>query len=200
MLTFNQPDAMRPLLDVFYRALETEVSSRRLYEETRIWFRYDERQRRAHSDGLSMLQMGVDGMKRRLVEWVLRDGDPKRWFGRSTRRSTLTILRQGVDSSRRIVLVTTLTNRQVDWLDAGRAFARIHLGLTRLGLTCTPYSQVLQELPEMAALQRELDELVAVRAPQEVQMAVRVGRASQADAAPRRDVGDFIVDGPVPAA
>jgi hypothetical protein len=48
-------------------------------------------------------------------------------------------------------LVKTATNRQVDWLDdwldAGRAFVRVHLGLTQLGLTCHHYNQVLQEYP-----------------------------------------------------
>ena len=193
VLTFNEPDAMRPLLDVFYRALEIEVTTRRLYEETRIWFRFNERQRRTtHRDGLSIPQAGVDGLKRRLIEWTLRDGDPARWFGRRTISSTLKTLRQGIHSARGIVLVKTTTNRQVDWLNAGRAVARAQLGLTQLGLTWHPYNQVLQEYPEMTALQREFDELVGVREPQKIQMAVRVGRAKRAYAAPRRDPGNFI--------
>jgi nitroreductase len=195
-LTFNEPDAMRPLLDIFYRALEIEVTSTRLYEETRIWFRFNERQRRTHRDGLSMPQMGVDGLKGRLVEWTLRNGDPRRWFARRTLDSTLSTLRQGIDSARGIVLLKTPTNRQTDWLDAGRAFARVQLRLTQLGLACNPYSQALQEFPEMTALQHELDDLVAARDPQKIQMAVRVGRARSAYAAPRRDPGDFIVDSP----
>jgi hypothetical protein len=59
---------------------------------------------------------------------------------------------------------------------------------------------VLQEYPEMTALQREFDELVEVREPQKIQIAVRVGRAKRAYVAPRRDPGDFIVDGPASAA
>jgi hypothetical protein len=200
VLTFNEPGAMRPLLDVFYRACEIEITSRRLYEETRIWFRFNEAQRRAHRDGLSVPQVGIDGLKRRLVEWTLRDGDPQRWFGRRTLSSTLKTLRRGIDSARGIVLLKTATNGQVDWLDAGRAFARAHLGLTQLGLTCNPYSQVLQEYPEMAVLQGQFNELVAVRDPQKIQMAVRVGRAEHAYPAPRRDPGDFVVDGSAPTA
>jgi hypothetical protein len=194
ILTFNEPNAMRPLLDVFYRALEIEVTTRRLYEETRIWFRFNERQRRTRRDGLSMPQVGVDGLKRRLIEWTLRDGDPKRWFGRRTINSTLKTLRRGIHSARGIVLVKTATNRQVDWLDAGRAFVRVHLGLTNLGLTCHHYNQVLQEYPEMTALQREFDELLGVQDPEKIQIAVRVGRAKPAYVAPRRDPGDFLVD------
>jgi hypothetical protein len=198
--TFNRLDAMRPLLGVFSRALEIEVTTRRLYEETRVWFRFNEEQRRhTHRDGLSIPQAGIDGLKRRLIEWTLRDGDPKRWFGKRTVDTTLRTLRQGIDSAQGIVLLKTATNHQDDWLETGRVYARVHLGLTRLGLTCHPYNQVLQEYPEMAALQHEFDDLVGVRDPQKVQMAVRVGRAAKrAYVAPRRDPGDFVVDSPNP--
>ena len=141
-----------------------------------------------------MPQAGIDGLKRRFVEWTLRDGDPTRWHDRRTIKTTLKTLRRGIASSRGIVLLQTQTNSQLDWLNAGRAFARLHLGLTRLGLTCNPYSQVLQEYPEMATLQRQFNELLAVHDPQKVQMAVRVGRADQAYVAPRRDPGTFLID------
>lgn len=192
--TVTEPDAMRPLLEIFYRALEIEVSTPRLYEETRIWFRFNEQQRRTQRDGLSVAQAGVDGVKRRLAEWMLHNGDPARWVNRRNLNSTLKVLRKGIDSARGIVLVKTATNEQEDWLRAGRAFARVHLGLTRLGLTCHHYNQVLQEYPEMTELQREFDILVGVHEPAKVQMMVRVGRAEQAYAAPRRDPADFIVD------
>jgi hypothetical protein len=194
MLTFNDPDTMRPLLDIFYRAYEIEVTTRHLWEETRLWWRFNEQQRRTLRDGLSIPQSGVDGLKRRFIEWTMRNGDPKRWFSRSSTRSILKTLRESIGSGRGVVLLKTATNQQVDWLRAGRAFVRVHLGLTQLGLTCTPNSQILQEYPEMAALQREFNDLVGVHDPQKVQMAFRVGRAERAYTAPRRDPGDFVVD------
>ena len=63
-------------------------------------------------------------------------------------------------------------------------------------MTCQPNSQVLQEYPEMTMLQAEFNELLAVRAPEKVQMAVRVGRAKRAYVALRRDPQDFLIDGP----
>jgi hypothetical protein len=194
MLTFNDPDSIRPLIDIFYRAYEIEITTRHLWEETRHWWRFNEQQRRTLRDGLSVPQSGVDGLKRRFIEWTMRNGDPKRWFSRFSTRSTLSTLRKGFDSARGVVLLKTATNQQIDWLRAGRAFARAHLGLTQLGLTCTPSSQVLQEYPEMAALQRDFNELVGVSDPQKVQMAFRVGRAERAYAAPRRDPNDFVID------
>ncbi|MGH3692306.1 MAG: hypothetical protein ACRDT7_19415, partial [Microbacterium sp.] len=73
-------------------------------------------------------------------------------------------------------------------------FARVTLALTLLGLTSHPYSQVLQEFPEMAALQTEFNQLLGVREPEKIQMAVRVGRAERAYFALRRDPADFITD------
>jgi hypothetical protein len=194
MVTFNDPDAMRPLIDIFYRAYEIEVTTRHLWEETRRWWRFNEGQRRKLRDGLSVPQSGVDGLKRRFIEWTMRNGDPKRWFSRFSTRSTLRTLRKGFNSARGVVLLETATNEQLDWLRAGRAFARAHLGLTQLGLTCAPNSQVLQEYREMAALQHEFNDLVGVREPQKVQMAFRVGRAERAYTAPRRDPRDFVID------
>jgi hypothetical protein len=80
VLILNQPEEMRPLLDIFYRAMEIEARAPHLYEETRVWFRFNESQRRAHRDGLSIAQLGTDGLKRRLFEWALRNGNPRRWF------------------------------------------------------------------------------------------------------------------------
>lgn len=91
------------------------------------------------------------------------------------------------------MLLKTRANHQLAWLGAGRAFARVHLGLTKLGLTCHPFSQVLQEYPEMAALQAEFNQLLGVREPEKFQMAVRISRADRTYVAPRRDPNDYLV-------
>jgi nitroreductase len=193
LIIITRREEMGPLLDIFYRAWEIEATTPRLYEETRIWFRFDERQRRAHRDGLSVPQLGVDGLKRRLIEFALRNGNPKQWFSPRSIRSSLKSYRGGIDSAKGVVLLKTKSNEQVAWLRAGRAFARLGLVLTRLGLTSHPYSQVLEEFPEMAGLQAEFNKLVGVREPEKVQMAIRVGRAERAYPAPRRDPRDFVV-------
>jgi hypothetical protein len=199
LLIIRQPEPMRPLLDVFYRAWEIEATTPHLYEETRIWFRFNEEQRQRKRDGLSIPQLGIDGLRRWLTEWTLRNGDPKRWFSSLSIRSTLTSNRKAIDSAKGVVLLKTATNEQLDWLKAGRGFARLALALTRLGLTSQPFSQVLQEYPEMAELQARFNKLLNVSEPEKIQMAVRVGRAGRAYAAPRRDPHDFVRDGSVPA-
>jgi hypothetical protein len=46
----------------------------------------------------------------------------------------------------------------------------------------------------MANLQAEFNQLLGVREPEKIQMAVRVGRAERAYVALRRDSEDFIID------
>jgi hypothetical protein len=196
VLVLDQPEEMRPLLDTFYRAEEIEATTPHLWEETRIWFRFNERQRRARRDGLSVPQTGIDGLSRRLAEWSLRNGNPRQWFSSRTIGPFLKRYRRGIDSARGLVLLKTKTNRQSDWLEVGRSFARVTLALATLGLTSHPYSQVLQELPEMAELQAEFNQQLGVREPAKIQMAVRVGRAERAYTAWRRDPRDFLVAGP----
>jgi hypothetical protein len=196
LLILRQPEAMRPLVEVFDRAWQIEATTPHLYEETRIWFRFNEEQRQRERDGLSIPQLGIDGPRRRLTEWTLRNGDPKRWFSSLSIRSTLRSNRKAVDSAKGFVLLKTATNEQLDWLKAGRGFARLALALTRLGLTSHPFSQVLQEYPEMAELQARFNQLLNVGEPEKVQMAIRVGRAERAYPAPRRDPHDFVREGP----
>ncbi len=97
---------------------------------TRIWFRFNERQRRTHRDGLSIPQTGTDGLKRRLVEWTLRNGNPKQWFSARSTGSVLKTYRQGIDSASGLVLLKTNTNHQSDWLKVGRA-ERAYVALRR---------------------------------------------------------------------
>jgi hypothetical protein len=104
LLVFHQPERMRPLLDIFYRAFEIEVKTRRVYDETRIWFRFSEHQRRAQRDGLSIPQLGFDGLMARLMEWSLVNGSPKLWFSTFATNSTLRNTRRGIESATGLVL------------------------------------------------------------------------------------------------
>ena len=52
---------MEPLLAIFDRAMTIECETRHLFEETRIWFRFNERERAEKRDGLSLPAAGVVG-------------------------------------------------------------------------------------------------------------------------------------------
>ncbi len=60
-----------------------------------------------------------------------------------------------VDATPAFVWMTTDGNDRRAQLEAGRAWVRLNLKATELGLGVAPLSQVIQEYAEMAALQRD---------------------------------------------
>ncbi len=87
----------------------------------------------------------------------------------------------------------TPTNDRISQIEAGRAYVRLNLKATELGVAMHPVSQVLQEYAEMAALQREF--LAAVGAPSggTVQMLFRLGYCEPVPPSPRRQLDALLM-------
>lgn len=90
-------------------------------------------------------------------------------------------------------------NRRTDQLNAGRAYVRLQLQATALGVGMHPMSQALQEFPEMARHYAQAHQLVlhkpapATAADQTLQMLCRLGyTAAPAPATPRRPLAAFL--------
>ena len=75
-------------------------------------------------------------------------------------------------------------------LNAGRAYARLALKAAELGLAIHPWSQALQEFPEMRPLYDEVHALIGDG--KRVQMLVRTGYADAVIPAPRRGLAAHI--------
>ncbi|MGE0332364.1 MAG: twin-arginine translocation pathway signal protein [Ramlibacter sp.] len=91
-------------------------------------------------------------------------------------------------------------NHRADQVNAGRAYVRLHLQATALGVGMHPMSQALQEFAEMAPHYDRAHQLMLGRpAPRTadeptVQMFCRLGyTATPAPATPRRPLGAFVV-------
>jgi hypothetical protein len=61
VIGINDRAQMEPLLKIFDRGMVIETETRRMSEETRVWFRFNERERAGKRDGLSLPQMGLLG-------------------------------------------------------------------------------------------------------------------------------------------
>lgn len=96
-------------------------------------------------------------------------------------------------SSMAFGMVVTPGNARDQQLDAGIAYVRLNLAATAQGLGMHPVSQLLQEYPEMAGLQRELLELVGAAPGETVQMLFRMGYAPMPGPSPRRDLAAIIM-------
>lgn len=88
----------------------------------------------------------------------------------------------------------TADNGRPAQVAAGRAYARLNLAATAQGLAMHPVSQVLQEYPEMAALQREFLDLLGPAGEGRVQMLFRLGHARQVPPSPRRGVEAIVLE------
>ena len=176
VIGINDRAQMEPLLAIFDRAMAIECQTRHLWEETRVWSRFSERERAEKRDGLSLPQAGVVGRLLPLQEWYLKHGDIRRWNSNLSINAVLKMFRAGLASAEGLLLLKTATNTQQDWIKAGRAYARASLAAARLGLQMHPYSQVLQEYPEMTELQRQFNDLMGLAGEEKIQMAVRLGK------------------------
>jgi len=75
-----------------------------------------------------------------------------------------------------VVLFTSKTNTLSDRIQTGIDCVRFQSAISQRGFVIHPMSQVLQEFPEMANLQKRVTALVNTKDRAKVQMAVRIGK------------------------
>lgn len=81
---------------------------------------------------------------------------------------------------------STADNTRATQIAAGRAYARLNLKATELGVAMQPHSQTLQEYPEMAALFADMRRATATGEGRTLQMFFRLGYAGVSGPSPRR--------------
>lgn len=81
-------------------------------------------------------------------------------------------------------------NSRAMQIAAGRAYARMQLTATALGLSMQPWSMTLQEFPQMAGLYRQTQAVLGATPDAPVQMLARIGYGKPAGPAPRRGLAE----------
>ena len=89
--------------------------------------------------------------------------------------------------------MTTADNSRETQIATGRAYVRLNLQATALGVAFHPMSQVLQEYPEMRELQAVFRETIGTPAGATVQMLIRLGYGTPPGPSPRRRLDDLIL-------
>jgi hypothetical protein len=89
--------------------------------------------------------------------------------------------------------LSTADNSRVTQLETGRAYVRLNLAATALGLAMHPNSQAQQEFAEMAASRQRLHAFAGLEDGQTVQILWRMGYAEAPGPSPRRRVDDLLV-------
>lgn len=173
-------DLAARLRDLTWRGHRTEMSTPDPMQESVDLMRIGAREVTANPDGIE-LEGPLIGAGR-LAGVVSRDtlGDP-----------TSTAFQQGLDMYREMAMsarafgwLANGDNDRTEQLNAGRAYVRLNLRATELGLGIHPWSQALQEYAEMSDLYEEVHALVG--RGERLQMLYRIGYADPVIPTPRR--------------
>jgi nitroreductase len=182
-------DQLATVLDIAARAMAIEVNDHDLFDETRQWFRFSDREIAQKGDGLHLDTSGLSGLSLALARWFTR---PRNWDKSYNRGPYLKGFADSVKSTRAMLTLTTPANTMHEWITTGRAYMRAQLAADRLGFRFQPTSQVLQEYRQMDELRIETEHLLGVTPPAKIQMLVRVGRTKQPGLSPRRNLSAII--------
>lgn len=163
-------ESVAALRDLTWRAFEREARTAAKLKESVDLMRIGKAEIEASPDGIALggpflgLLAGLGMLDREQL------ADP----GSSAFRQGLELYRELTGSAMAFIWFTTPGNSRSEQLAAGRAWLRVNLTATRLGLAIHPLSQALQEYPEMAELYRETHRRLAPTGGT-VQMLARLG-------------------------
>ena len=181
---------LEELRALVWQAFDKETRTPVRYAETVELMRIGGAEIAEHRDGLALSGPAVEiaHMFGLLSKKTLADVDN-------------TFVRQGLDDIRALasaapafVWITTEDNSRTTQIAAGRAYARLNLAATAQGLGLHPWSQALQEYPEMADHYARAKALLNAPGDRCIQMLARIGypRSAQ-DPAARRGIEAHLV-------
>jgi hypothetical protein len=98
----------------------------------------------------------------------------------------------GYASARAFGWIASDGNSRADQIAVGRAFVRLQLAATKLGVVLQPHSQTLQEYPEMVELRLAMRRETGVQEGSTLQMFFRLGYAADPGPSPRRPLESFL--------
>ncbi|MCU0631411.1 MAG: nitroreductase family protein [Methanolinea sp.] len=184
---------MGAVADLASTAMKIELADRERWRETVHYFRFTDAEARQSPDGFGLAQAGYGKVARFFIgKFFLsrkKAASSPSSFSRLVEKNT----RAQAVSAGGMGWLSTKGDFRTDQVRAGRAFQRVHLKATELGLALHPFTQFLADYPEMATLRSSLYEYLGIPDTHTVQMLFRMGYASPVPAAPRRDIHEFLL-------
>lgn len=176
------------LRDIATKAFRIEVDTDRTFRESVELMRVGANEIAKHRDGLELHGPFFWWLK----QFGMLSVDAQMERGGTARETAMSFLDADAASTTTFAWIATETNTREMQLRAGRIYVRMNLAALRDGFAMAPWSQVLQEFPEMAALQGEFKSLIGAAPQTTVQMFVRLGYADAPGPTPRRALDDII--------
>lgn len=186
-VAIGEGETAAALRDLTWRAHEIEVRTPATWMESVEVMRIGPSQVARYRDGLSMEgpMMSALNMAGILTHETLADPNSQAF------QQGLDMFRPLAASARAFAWIANDGHDRAGEIAAGRAYMRLALQAEALGLAIHPWSQALQEYPEMAALYSEVHSLIG--GGLRLQMLVRVGYAKPVLPAPRRGLEPLLM-------
>jgi len=170
------------------KAFRIEVDTDRTFRESVELMRVGAEEISKHRDGLELHGPFYWWLK----QFGMLSPEAQMERGGVARETGMALLDDDAASTRGFAWISTETNTREMQLKAGRSYVRMNLAALRDGFAMAPWSQVLQEYPEMAALQAEFKSLIGAGPQTTVQMFFRLGYADAPGPTPRRALDEII--------
>ena len=177
------PASVEALRSLTWRAHEREATTPATHMESVRLMRIGRAEIERHRDGISLSGPMIEvGRRLGMIDREALADPNSKAFGAGMDR-----YRALASSAMGFAWLFTRGNARDAQLAAGRAYLRMNLQATALGVAMHPWSQALQEYPEMDPLRREAIERLAPGDGRTVQMIVRLGYGPTVAPKPRRD-------------
>lgn len=176
------------LRDLVWRAFDREAHTPHAHHETARLLRVGRAEIARHRDGIAVNGAFVEAASAMgLVSFDVL-ADPNHPFT----KPSIDAWRPLAEEAPAFFWIASADNSRATQLAAGRAYARLNLRATELGLAIHPWSQALQEYPEMTDLKDEMTR-VTNSGGATLQMLVRVGYPTETPPpAPRRGLAEHL--------
>ena len=184
----DDADSVERLRTLAIAGSEMEMNTHRTHKESIDVARIGAAEIAAHRDGISLKGPMI---------WALRQA------GQMTPAKAMTpgtlawnggrdYVMAGYASARAFGWIASADNARSTQIAAGRAFVRLQLSATALGVALQPHSQTLQEYPEMASLRAAMHRQTGIAEGATLQMFFRLGYAADPGPSPRRALNSFV--------
>ena len=192
-LTVTDDAAQRNrVAQIMIDAMRIETAGKARDAESIAMFRFNADERARYRDGFGVAQVGITGIGRWIAETFFLSREDVENDSTSFGEQAVDLTSEQARSASALGWIVTASNQRLDQLATGRAYERLNLTATALGMAMHPLSQVLQEYPDMAELQEQFLAYLGVAEGHTVQMLFRFGMAEPVGHSAWRRVEDII--------
>jgi hypothetical protein len=182
-------ELIKKLRTLTWKAWMIELDTARTWQETVDLMRIGKAEIEANPDGVSITGATLEALA--LAGVISREQMVKK--GSDAYNTSIKRYQPIMSTGMAYAWIVTEGNSRSSQIAAGKAYVRMNLESTRLGLGFHPVSQALQEFPEMSKAYGAMHAKLSARGNQRVQMLVRLGYGNAINPTPRWPVESKLI-------